>query len=87
MSKANLRCCASCEWIYKGQIDCPKCGFGSYSAYYVYGKKCYKYAETQEPWLEQKVTAYEMKLLDEITKTNPLKPIQHISYINVDEFT
>lgn len=78
MSKANLRCCASCEWIFQRDhnkidddetnygYDCPKCGFGSYAAHYVYDKKCYRYAKTQEPWLKRKITAYKMKLLAEI---------------------
>jgi predicted RNA-binding Zn-ribbon protein involved in translation (DUF1610 family) len=78
MSKANLRCCASCEWIFLRDpnkidddeenygFDCPKCGFVSYAAHYVYDKKCYKYAKTQEPWLERKISKYRYKLLAEI---------------------
>ena len=72
---AKLRACASCEWIYKvenGDIGCPKCGFPSYSAHYVYGKKAYKYAKTQKPWKDRKMDKYEMKLNEEIRKTNPL---------------
>ena len=64
--KAKLRCCARCSWIYKKDSECPKCGFASYGARFVYGNKCYEYAKTQEPWLEEKVTAYRHKLLDEI---------------------
>jgi hypothetical protein len=68
MPKVTLRCCASCEWIYEGNVDCPKCGFGSYSAHYVYGKKAYKFKVTQEPWLEKKVEAYRSKLWSEHIK-------------------
>ena len=72
---AKLRVCSSCGWIYKvenGDIGCPKCGFPSYSARLVYGNKAYKYAKTQEPWKNRKMDKYEMKLNDEIRKTNPL---------------
>ena len=68
--RANLRVCASCEWIYKGVRDCPKCGFGSYGARYVYGNKAYAYAKTQEPWIERKIAAYHMELWKEIQETN-----------------
>lgn len=61
---ANLRVCASCEWIFKlsEYKSCPKCGFAHYGAYYVYGAKCYKFSKTQEPWLHKKVADYEYKL-------------------------
>jgi hypothetical protein len=68
-NKVILRVCASCEWIYSGQIDCPKCGFGSYSAYYVYGNKCYQYKLSQKPWLEKKLFIYQQKLLKEINES------------------
>lgn len=64
--KAKLRCCASCEWIYEGSQDCPKCGFGSYGARFVYGSKAYRYKLSQEPWKRRKVNAYLVKLQDEI---------------------
>jgi hypothetical protein len=72
MKTANLRVCASCKWIFelKNHKECPKCGFAHYSAYYVYGKKCYKYKLTQEPWIEQKVTNYTIKLYNEIDNYN-----------------
>lgn len=60
---AELRVCASCEWIYKGLKACPKCGFGSYGARFVHGNKCYKYQITQEPWLKRKLEKYKSKLL------------------------
>lgn len=48
--QAKLRVCAKCEWIFKGEMSCPKCGFAYYSARYVYGNKAYRYEITQEPW-------------------------------------
>jgi|GEM_PF-4442416 len=66
--QAKLRVCASCEWIFRDSISCPKCGFGSYGARSVYGDKCYKYESTQQPWLDKKMFAYEMRLLREIKK-------------------
>lgn len=59
-TRATLRCCASCEWIFKltGTEMCPKCGFAHYGAHYVYGSKCYSYAKTQKPWIDKKMTAY-----------------------------
>lgn len=71
---AQLRVCASCEWIFNiSQAEngaCPKCGFGHYSARYVYGKECYRYKRTQEPWLERHLAAYSDALLDEIDRWN-----------------
>lgn len=71
--KANLRCCASCEWIFKQSEhgDCPKCHFAHYGARYVYGNKAYKYLFTQIPWFDRKVDNYKCKLLDEIDKSLP----------------
>ena len=68
---ANLRVCASCEWIFKRNENteedgCPKCHFGHYSARYVYGNKAYGYARTQQPWLEKKMERYREGLLREI---------------------
>ena len=60
---AKLRVCASCEWIFKGETSCPKCGFASYGARYVYGNACYKYVMTQQPWKDKKVGIY-MERLD-----------------------
>ena len=67
-SIANLRLCASCEWIfeYKEHEMCPKCGFGSYGAHWVYGKKAYKYKKTQEPWMKNKIEKYNDQLIKEI---------------------
>lgn len=67
MSRDILRCCASCEWIFKGGIECPKCGFGSYTAHCVYGKKCYRYSKTQQPWFDKKLAIYASKLYAEIS--------------------
>jgi len=65
--KAKLRICASCEWIFKDDgFGCPMCGFSHYGAFYVYGKHAYKYAKTQQPWLDRKMAVYHDQLMDEI---------------------
>jgi len=68
--RANLRCCASCEWIYEGLRECPKCGFASYGARYVHGDRAYRYKKTQEPWMNKKIDRYAVKLLGEIVSAN-----------------
>lgn len=72
--RALLRVCASCEWIYKGEGECPKCMFVSYGARYVYGNKAYKFAKTQQPWLDKKLFNYEMKLRKEIKDEQSTRP-------------
>lgn len=67
--RAKLRCCASCEWIFQNGVECPKCGFGSYGARYVYGNKAYRYKYTQEPWYQKKIDGYSLKLLSEIKES------------------
>lgn len=67
--KAKLRCCASCEWVFSGGIECPKCGFGSYGARYVFGSRAYRYRFTQLPWKNRKMEAYEDTLDREIAAT------------------
>lgn len=64
--RAALRVCASCEWIFTGDVECPKCGFGSYGARFVYGDKAYRFKRTQEPWKNQKMASYALKLSAEI---------------------
>lgn len=64
--KAKLRVCASCEWIFNDGVGCPKCQFGSYGAHYVYGKKAYRYALTQQPWYDRKMAEYSYKLISEV---------------------
>jgi hypothetical protein len=72
--KAELRVCASCEWIFKGaELPCPKCGFATYGARFVYGNKAYAFAITQKPWMEKRVESYKRTLLAEIQKTNLIK--------------
>ncbi len=70
MSKlANLRVCASCEWIFRldqHSVECPKCQFGSYGARRVYGDKCYRFEKTQQPWYDKIMTHYSIKLRMEI---------------------
>jgi hypothetical protein len=68
--KAKLRVCASCEWIFNRGIECPKCGFGSYSARYVYGNKCYRYKSTQKPWKNRRIAEYIDELNQEIYKSS-----------------
>jgi len=67
---ADLRVCASCEWIFKlgpcRDPSCPKCGFGSYGARFVYGGKAYRYAKDQHPWFEKKMADYAYRLSQEI---------------------
>lgn len=65
---ATLRTCASCEWIFKEGVNCPKCGFGSYGARYVYGDKCYHYAYIQKPWKDKMMTRLAIALELEIMK-------------------
>lgn len=64
-----LRVCGLCEWIFRSKVEdgityleCPKCGFGSFSARYVYGTKCYGYEKNQAPWLTKKILDYEAEL-------------------------
>ncbi len=70
--QAELRTCASCEWIFKMNEtcrSCPKCGFAHYGARQVYGNKAYGYSKTQKPWVDRKAADYALKLLDEVRKT------------------
>jgi len=75
--KANLRVCASCEWIFdirdNDEEGCPKCRFAHYGARYVYGDKAYKYKYTQEPWKNRKINDYEYQLECEISRDNTFK--------------
>lgn len=75
--KANLRVCASCEWIYERQDSedggCPKCGFASYGARYVYGDACYRYKHSQKPWWEKKMMDFACKLDQEIREWDDRK--------------
>lgn len=68
--RAKLRTCASCEWIYEGEGQCPKCEFVSYGARFVYGDKAYTYKRTQEPWMNRKISKYTVGLLREINEYN-----------------
>jgi hypothetical protein len=83
--QAKLRVCCSCEWIFKaykpedddpmfedGELstNCPKCTWPSYSARYVYGNKAYRYAETQKPWFDRKMSSYALQLRKEIEESS-----------------
>jgi len=75
MSKAIIRVCASCEWIFRlsspdAQEPCPKCEFGHYSAVYVYGRRAYWLERTQAPWKAKKMFTAEQKLDKEIEANN-----------------
>ena len=70
---ARLRVCASCEWVFRGSVECPKCGFGSYGARWVYGNAAYTYERTQQPWRDKKLAAYGAKLDNEIKESVPCK--------------
>jgi hypothetical protein len=72
---AKLRVCASCEWIFESGVECPKCQFGSYGAYYVYGSAAYRFKYSQKPWREKKLTNYEVQLNAEITEDVPERNI------------
>lgn len=70
--KARLRTCARCEWIFEqdGTLSgCPRCGFAHYGARWVYGRRAYRYARTQEPWLNKKVAHYKEALWREIRES------------------
>ena len=72
---AELRVCASCEWIYKGKdCACPKCGFGSYGARYVYGDICYTWQHTQKPWYDKKMANFSCGLVQEIIDADTPEP-------------
>lgn len=72
-SKAKLRVCASCEWLYKSLDECPKCGWVSYGARYVYGDICYRWTKTQYPWKRKKLTDYEYLLDKQIEESKAVK--------------
>jgi hypothetical protein len=68
--RAKLRVCGRCSWIFEGETDCPKCGFGSYGARWVLGKVCCRYRITQQPWLHRQMDKRARELLDEILTSN-----------------
>ena len=78
-SPAALRVCASCEWIFRrsattADTGCPKCGFGHYSARFVYGGRAYRYAVSQKPWFDRKMYDYSARLREEITASSCAPP-------------
>ena len=52
-------------YIYEAKC-CPKCQFVTYGARSVYGDQCYRYAETQKPWMKKKMDALWASLYREI---------------------
>lgn len=78
--RAVVRCCASCEWIFRRTEEdatCPKCRFGSYGARYVHGQACYTYELTQQPWADRKMKEFQMKLMAEIERDAPKAIARH----------
>ena len=55
--------------------SCPKCGFGSYSAHYVYGDAVYRYKHTQIPWMNRKIDKRRNQLLVEIEESVKVKEV------------
>lgn len=89
-SNAVLRVCASCEWIFKSNEknqDCPKCGFAHYGARDVYGNKAYRYAKTQEKWIERKMNKYYLELVKEVEKAGNMGKLTKFErFLSVDVF-
>lgn len=57
---ADLRVCASCEYIFQAKLyrtgtACPVCGYASYGARAVYGKKAYSYLKSQKPFYDKEM--------------------------------
>jgi len=73
--KAKLRTCASCEWIHEGFEGCPKCGFGTYGARWVYGDAAYRHKHTQAPWKKKKLDSFEATLNREIEEAKTKPPV------------
>ena len=48
------------------QTAAQNVGFAHYGARYVYGDKAYRYAITQNPWFDKKMSDYAYKLSQEI---------------------
>lgn len=75
-----LRCCASCEWIFrmksKKDFGCPKCGCSSYGAKFVHGKRVYAFKLTQQPWIKRKIEEYTLKLFREVDDNNKINNIK-----------
>lgn len=80
--KAIIRCCASCEWIFRtpsvfncedGTVlenACPKCGFGHYPAVFVHGRRCYRLERTQEPYIQREIQKRHFQLQAEVRESN-----------------
>jgi len=70
MEACELRVCSSCFWIFRDKSyvgTCPKCGSKTYGAHRSFGPKCYRYAETQEPWMNNHLLKTQLRLAEEIT--------------------
>lgn len=74
-SRAKLRICGRCSWIFEAGTDCPKCGFCSYGARYVLGDSCYRLKVSQRKWFEYQMSLRARQLLDEIAESNKGRPL------------
>lgn len=82
--KSKLFVCASCEWIFKNNSEgCPMCGFGYYSAHFVYGKKAYQYFKTQHQWKERKLFNETVRLEKIISDNTEYKKTTAINYLQL----
>lgn len=73
--KPRLRCCTQCKFIFKRHDKkalCPLCSSESDGALQALGNDCYKLANTQEPWKQKKLQAYEAELNEIIKQQLPL---------------
>lgn len=78
---AKLRVCASCEWVFNKGIECPKCSFGSYSAWSVYGNASYPYAKSQIPYRKKKTANFLAKLAAEVEQERLRTKVQKLSIL------
>ncbi len=77
MARQFLQVCMHCDWIYKGELsDCPKCSWPAYRAKSVFGNKAYKYAKTQQPWMEKQINKFGHMLEKEIESDNCITSYQ-----------
>jgi hypothetical protein len=72
--RAKLRVCGRCSWIFEGNSDCPKCGFATYGARYVFGDACYGLKKTQRRWFDYQMALRASELRAEIAEANEARP-------------
>lgn len=59
------------------------CGFGYYSAHFVYGKKAYQYFKTQHQWKERKLFNETVRLEKIISDNTEYKKTTAINYLQL----